>query len=119
MLEYHHNGAGRNTIDVEGGFPHATAYSEAGVYLLARNYLIPSLVWQMTPLSTFTVQGMANLPDGSWLAGSRVEFSLRDDLIAEAGLFKWFAALPSVVRHDNPEFVLYGRTLFADVRRYF
>jgi len=52
----------------------------------------------MTPLSTFTVQGMANLHDGSWLAGSRVKFSLRDDLIAEAGLFKWFAALPSVVR---------------------
>ncbi|MBT3343567.1 MAG: hypothetical protein HN712_03240 [Gemmatimonadetes bacterium] len=119
LIEFHHNGAGRNRIDPDAGVPHPSAYRDAGVYLLARDYLIPSVVWQMSALSTLSLQALMNLHDGSWLAGPRVEFSLRDDLIAEAGLFKGFAALPTVTRHDDPEFVLYGHTFFADIRRYF
>ncbi len=119
LIEYHHNGAGRVDIHVEAGPPHASAYREGGVYLLARDYLMPSLTWQMTALSTTTLQALVNLHDGSWLAGPRVEFNLRDDLVAEAGLYKGFAALPSVARQQDPEFVLYGRTFFADIRRYF
>jgi hypothetical protein len=87
MVEYHFNGAG--SADAERYFEHLgdTAYTDGAVYLLGRHYITPGLTYQLTPLTILSAQALTNLKDPSTLLSSRVEYSLAENLFAEASAF--------------------------------
>ncbi len=87
FVEYHFNGAGgaqaRQYFDLLG----EVAFTEGGVYLMGRHYVAPGLTYQVTPLLTVSAQALVNLKDGSVFVAPRVEYSLAEDAVLEAGAF--------------------------------
>jgi hypothetical protein len=120
MVEYHFNGAG--SADAERYFEHLgdTAYTDGAVYLLGRHYITPGLTYQLTPLTILSAQALTNLKDPSTLLSSRVEYSLAENLFAEAGAFIT-AGRHFDARRLRPrsEFGLYPRIYFGSMRYYF
>jgi hypothetical protein len=134
FLEYHFNGAGaadprdytRNIIS------NPTAYVDGAVYFFGRQYLIPGLTWQATPLASFAAQVLANLGDGSFLVAPYVEYNATDNLYLSAGGYLPVGDDPTAVPFPgnggdpdnviplfNSEFGAYPAQYYAFLRYYF
>jgi hypothetical protein len=74
-LEFHRNGAGaRGMVEYPLNF-FKTAYTDGGVYLMARDYLIPGISYQASPLVRLSLSVMYNLDDSSALIAPSLEYS--------------------------------------------
>lgn len=124
FIEYHFNGAG-------AALPHdyvkqyaELAYTEGSVYLMGRHYLIPGLVWQYTPLVSFTFQSLINVTDPSVFLAPQVEYNFASDMYLGAGAFVGVGRKPDIGNVLDPvvlrsEFGGYPNIYFASLRRYF
>ncbi len=134
FIEYHYNGAGTgkqekylsNQIRSSDQFTSdsvlQTAYSQGGVYLLGRHYLIPGAVYEFTPLLNGSIYMLTNLEDLSTYLGGRLEYSLNDDLFIEMG---GFYGIGKEAERENgemtpdSEFGLYSNLIYLGIRYYF
>ena len=87
MLEYHYNGAGSQDTDQYINQVNDPAFIAGGVFLFGENYLIPSINWQVSPLTSYSLQLLANLDDNSMFTIAGFEHSLSDNLYFGASLF--------------------------------
>jgi len=87
FIEYHFNGAGKDSAKDYLRLSNKTAYHEGQVYLLSRHYLIPGFTCTLTPLINIQTNIMINLTDGSLFISPRLEYSLMQDLFVEVGGF--------------------------------
>ena len=134
FLEYHFNGAGaadphdytRNIITSP------TAYIDGAVYFFGRQYLIPGVTWQATPLTSIAAQALANLNDGSFLVAPYVEYNATDNVYLSAGGYlpigdnptavpapSAYAANGGMIPRFNSEFGAYPAQYYAFLRYYF
>lgn len=89
MLEYHYNGAGDRESENYFGLFAQPAYVAGGVFLLGENYLIPSLSWQASALSSYGLQLLVNLDDRSSFTILSFDRSLSDNLYLGVSVY-WF-----------------------------
>ena len=85
MIEYHLNGAGSSDPDNYLAQFDDTAYTAGGVFLLGKNYLIPSISWQASTLLTLSLTSLANLDDSSVFLNLSADYSLSDNLYMGMG----------------------------------
>ena len=87
MVEYHYNGAGsEDTADyiVE---QFTKPYQAGGVFLLGQDYLIPSLSWQKSALTTINLQMLLNLNDQSAFTSLSVDRSISENFYIGLSLY--------------------------------
>jgi hypothetical protein len=63
------------------------AYTAGGVFLLGKNYLIPSINWQASTLLNLSFQSLANLDDKSVFLSINADYSLSDNVYMGAGYY--------------------------------
>lgn len=123
FIEYHYNGAGTRDSDnyltnIDGNI----GYTEGGVYLLGRNYLIPGVTYEINPLTFGTLYLVTNMDDFSTYLGASVEYNFKENLYLEAGGFFGFGSSPSQtgsIPEPNSEFGSYSNAIYAGIRYYF
>jgi hypothetical protein len=138
FLEYHFNGAGtpdphdytRNVVS------NPAAYADGAVFYFGRQYLIPGVTWQATPLTSIAAQVLANFNDGSFLVAPYIEYNATDNLYLSAGGYLPIGdnptAIPApppagggqsgednVIPLFNSEFGAYPAQYYAFLRYYF
>ena len=92
---------------------------------MGRHYLSGGFSYQLTPLSSIGVQGLANLGDASILLTPSYEISLLQDVSLVAGLFYGVgksvepARIGSEIPLARSEFGLYPDIYFSSLRFYF
>ena len=92
MIEYHFNEAGSPDPDNYLGQLEESAYTAGGVFLLGRNYLIPSISWQASTLLTLSLMSLANLDDDSIFLSLNANYSLSDNLYMGMGYYHFTGA---------------------------
>ena len=124
MVEYHYNGAGStNPADYRARFD-TTPYQRGGVFLLGRDYLMPSLTTRLSPLWNLATQAIINLHDHSAFLAITAEYNLADDLYMDFGYYNFLGDdLGQATDNTTPEFQSeYGLnpdTAYLSLRYYF
>ena len=90
QIEYHYNGAGEADPKGYRDLQDHVAYQKGGVFLLGKNYLMPSLSWTATPILTLTVSSLLNLDDASAFVNASGSYSLGDELGMNFGLYLFY-----------------------------
>ncbi len=123
FIEYHYNGAG--TRDADNYLKNTagnTGYTEGGVYLLGKNYLIPGVTYEINPLTFSTLYLVTNMDDFSTYLGASIEYNFKENLYLEAGGFFGFGSSPNQDNgtvDTNSEFGSYSNAIYAGIRYYF
>lgn len=121
MLEYHYNGAGASEPSKYLSRLSSTPYTAGGVFLLGEHYLIPSVSWQVSPLTTASFQLLANLSDDSIFANLGVDYSLSSNLYLGVQLFAFYGDKlePSLRPETGSEYGGNPARLIMSLRYYF
>lgn len=121
MLEYHYNGAGTESPADYSLQLGTRPYTAGGVFLSAKQYLIPTISWQISPLTTASFQLLANLDDQSIFANAGIDFSLSDNLYLGLQVFAFNGkqAEQSTLPVLNSEYGNNPDRLIASLRYYF
>ncbi|HKI73971.1 MAG TPA: hypothetical protein VJ998_04985 [Pseudomonadales bacterium] len=112
LIEYHYNGAGESR---EQDYPvnvTRAPYRVGGVFLLGRQYIIPSVNVQLSPLWTVTAQALANLSDGSVFLSLATTCNITENAYVDLGYYHFLGNRLSEYGAD-PD------TLYASIRYYF
>ena len=87
FVEYHYNEAGfTHSLDYAQA-TRSVAYTEGGVYLLGRHYLIGGGAYQVTPLITTTTEVVYNASDQSAYLSPGMEYNIAEDIYLTIGGF--------------------------------
>jgi hypothetical protein len=124
FVEYHFNGAGAASPRDYFSRLSRPAYTEGSVYLTGRQYLIPGITWQITPLAILTGESLINLIDPSAFLTAQAEYNIAPDLYLDAGTFIGVGRKPTARAGEVPvdlksEFGSYPNIHFASLRYYF
>jgi len=130
FMEYHYNGAGVTDIEDWHKTIENPAYAGAAGYLVGKHYLVPGVVYQLTPLIILNGQILANLSDPSIFIMPSVEFNIAENIYLSGGAYLSFgSSLKSYnyttidgnySRSDfNSEFGNYPDFYFTSFRIYF
>lgn len=87
MIEYHHSSFGTDNPRQYQNLPLTEGYRSGGIYLVGKDYLIPSVSWTATPLLGLAASSFVNLTDQSAFVTLSGQYSLSDDLYADFGVF--------------------------------
>lgn len=123
MVEYHYNGAG--SIDTGDYITEqfTKPYQAGGVFLLGRDYLIPSVSWQKSALTTFSLQTLVNLNDQSAFTSLNIDRSISENFYVGLSVFLFngdeisqgTSGLPNL----DSEYGTNPNQIFVDFRYYF
>lgn len=119
FAEYHFNQAGADDPAGYAGRLTGTAYTEGGVYLLGRHYLIPGVVHQFSPLISGTGELLWNLSDGSLYLAPSVEYNVCEDIYLAGGFFVGLGESPGAPAGVRSEFGAYPDIFYTSFRYYF
>ncbi len=126
FLEYHYNGAGKSKPEDYLMILETTAYTDGAVFLLGRNYIIPGIRYEISPLIIFNGQVIFNVDDQSSYSALRLQYNILEDVYLEGGIYKTFGR-NSKFMFDNgiptfrpeQEFGLYPDIYFFSMKIYF
>ncbi|MDZ7344408.1 MAG: hypothetical protein ONA90_07820 [candidate division KSB1 bacterium] len=124
FIEYHYNGAGANQPQHYWANLSTPAYLDGAVYLFGKHYVVPGLVYQLSPLVTFSSQALWNLSDWSLNWALRVEYNLAQNIHLAAGTLMGFGKNPEIAISPlglrfHSEFGAYPDIYFSSFRIYF
>lgn len=112
LVEYHFNGAGTGNPANYLAQLATTPYRDGGVFLLGRQYLIPSLRLQASPLWTVSTEALVNLGDGSVFVSLTSDYNLSENTYLGFGYYHFLG--PGLSEYgSNPD------TFYASLRYYF
>ena len=101
MLEYHYNGAGTDQAKDYLSRLQAPPYQLGGVFLLGQHYLISSLNFHATPLTSVAMRASVNLQDRSSFLSLSMTYNIFNDLYLAVGLHR-FDGKPPSGQYANP-----------------
>jgi hypothetical protein len=127
FFEYHFNQAGGESISDYSQIYSRTAYREGAVYLLSEHYIIPGIMYQITPLMTITAESIVNLNEPSVFLTPRWEYNIAENVYLAAGIYVGLGdgpeyeydlvGLPRII--PNSEFGIYPDMFYTSFRTYF
>ena len=121
LLEYHYNGAGTRQSR-EYLTENQVAYVSGGVFLLGKNYLIPAVTWQVSPLLSLSLQAIVNMDETSLFIDLSTDYSLSDKVFLGVHLHLFTGRQPQTENGRAYPASEYGASpgrLTADLRYYF
>jgi hypothetical protein len=86
MLDFHHNPMGTTKPSEYLNNAASVIYQEYPLALLGQDYLLPSLVYQQSPLLTLRSSVISNINDGSFTSSSQLEWSITEDSLLSGSL---------------------------------
>jgi hypothetical protein len=104
MLDFHHNPMGAKNPGNYVSNSSSTIYSEFPVSLLGRDYLLPNLSYQFSPLLSFSSSAFFNLNDSSFLNTSGLEWNFLEDLLLSWNISLAHGIKSSMQTEKNSEF---------------
>jgi hypothetical protein len=118
--EYHYNGVGDSKSENYLVVKNKSSYTDAGVYLYARNYLTVGLTYQVHPLSSLSLQAINNIDDQSTFITSKIDWNFIEDSYLDLGFF-WGAGKtgPNPSSSIKSEFGNYPKAVYFIMRNYF
>lgn len=125
MVEYHHSSFGTGDPAQYQNFALTEGARSGGIYLVGRNYLIPSVSWTVTPLLGLNASAFVNLTDSSAFMTLSGNYSLSDNLYTDFGVQVGAGdgtkmetlIVPQII--DGTEFGSFPTTAFVSLRYYF
>ena len=117
--EYHYSGAYRCQPQQYLQCYQQPAYTNAGVNLLGEHYLIASLGYTKSALTTVNLTSFINLSDQSTLITLAADRSLADNLYMGVGVYVNLGRSPSTAIVMGSEFGSAPSVLFGNLRYYF
>jgi len=87
QVEYHHNGAGKSKASNYADLADHVGYQKGGIFLLGRDYLIPSVSWTASPLLNVSAAALFNLSDDSTFINLSGAYSLADEVGMDFGIY--------------------------------
>ncbi|MCK5583115.1 MAG: hypothetical protein KAI33_04960, partial [Elusimicrobiales bacterium] len=122
FIEYHYNGAGSSDKNDYISQTAKTAYTDAGVYLLSKQYLIPGFSTSLTPLISANASIIYNLNDYSSYFTPRLEYNIKTNMYLGLGanlpIGKKAVYARSLILPES-EFGLYSDYYYSSIRLYF
>ncbi|MDI6739705.1 MAG: hypothetical protein QME74_05010 [Candidatus Edwardsbacteria bacterium] len=124
FIEYHYNGDGESRPEKYGQSMLKPGYRDGPVYLMARQYAIPTASYQITTLFTSTTNPIINLNDGSVLLSQQFEYNTTQNTYLSLETY-WGIGKPpafslqTMAPTPRTEFGSYPRSVFLSFRAYF
>lgn len=122
QVEHHHNSIASTHPENYLAQTNTVPWQSHGVFLLGRDYLMPSITWQASALSSINLQVISNIHDHSFLLHSQLAYSLSENCYADLGAYIYQG---EKVEQTSPllftpqsEFGLASNLIFASVRFY-
>jgi len=112
ILEYQYNEAGSRNEHTYVATVDSLAYREGGVHYLGKNYLVPGISYQITPLVIYTSSLILNVHDKSAYLGQKIEWNIKENNYLDLNLFLTNGILQS-------EFSSYAQRFNLSFRKYF
>ena len=122
FIEYHFSGAGAGAPEDYLANLAQPAYTDGGVYLMGKHYLVPGLTYQITPLISLSGVILSNVSDLSVFPSLQVEYNLAQDIYLSAGGFIGIGKRPETEDEETQfrsEFGGYFSFYFLSFRIYF
>ncbi len=127
FIEYHYNGAGSGNSSNYRENVTSPAYTDGGVYLLGKHYLIPGVSYQLTPLITFSAEVLTNINDPSGYLTFQGEYNISENIYISAGAFLGIGERPDMTIDEflvpkvmlNSEFGAYPDIYYTSFKVYF
>ncbi len=122
FIEYHFSGAGAGAPEDYLANLAQPAYTDGGVYLMGKHYLVPGLTYQITPLISLSGVILSNVSDLSVFPSLQVEYNLAQDIYLSAGGFIGIGKRPETEDEETQfrsEFGGYSSFYFLSFRIYF
>lgn len=123
QIEYHHNGAGSNDPKDYLTNLDTLAYQKGGVFLLGRDYLMPSFSWQLSPLWVLSAQAIVNLSDQSAFFSLAAEYNVAENFYMDLGYYHFsgddLTVSPAGVPVLESEYGPNPDTAYLSIRYYF
>ena len=123
QIEYHFNGAGSNDPDDYLALFNTIPYQKGGVFLLGRDYLIPSLSVQLSPLWGLGMQAIINLSDNSAFMSASAEYNIGENFYMDFGYYHFegddLAITPIGLPKFRSEYGTSPDVIYASLRFYF
>ena len=111
LVEYYHDDAGAREFN---DYDWASLLT-GGRFVLGRDYLFANLEYDLASLVTLTAMGLANLHDGSLVAGPGLRFNLSDNVGLTLGGFLFLGGEKSEYGHGEIDFGMYAIPAFPHV----
>lgn len=123
QVEYHYNGAGSDDHRDYLSSLDSTPYQRGGIFLLGKNYIMPSFTVQLSPLWFVATQAIYNLNDHSAFLSLSAEYNIAENFYMDFGYYHFSGDDFSLDEAGLPDFESeYGPnpdTLFVSIRYYF
>ncbi len=122
FIEYHYNGAGVSDENKYILQATKTAYTDVGVYLLSKQYLIPGFSTSLTPLISANLSAIYNLNDCSAYFTPRLEYNIKTNMYLGLGAnipIGRKAVYAGSLIVPRSEFGLYSDYYYSSIRLYF
>lgn len=87
MIEYHHSSFGTDDPQQYQNLPLTQGFQSGGIYLVGKDYVIPSFNWTATPLLNLSTSAFVNLTDSSAFVRASGDYSLTENLYTDFGVF--------------------------------
>ena len=87
IRDSHYNGAGKADAQDYPELADHIGYQKGGVFLLGREYLMPSLAWTASPLLSLSLSSLYNLSDASAFTSVSAAYSLSDEMGLDFGIY--------------------------------
>lgn len=125
MIEYHHSSFGTDDPQQYQNLPLTQGFQSGGIYLVGKDYLIPSINWTATPLLNLSASAFVNLTDTSAFVRASGDYSLTENLYTDFGVYlgsgdatRYETILdPQLVQ--GSEFGSFPTTAYISLRYYF
>jgi predicted porin len=123
MVEYHYNGAGSDNPDDYLLLLETLPYRQGGVFLLGKEYIMPSVSIQASALWSVGFQGIYNLSDDSAFLSVSAEYNVAEDFYMDFGYYHFTGDELTIVPPGIPvlqsEYGTNPDTIFVSLRFYF
>ncbi len=123
MVEYHYNGAGSDNPEDYLSLLDTIPYRQGGVFLLGKEYIMPSISFQASPIWSIGFQGIYNLSDDSAFLSVSAVYNVAEDFYMDFGYYHFVGDELIIQAPGIPvlqsEYGTNPDTVFASLRFYF
>jgi len=123
QIEYHHNGAGTDDSFAYPKKIKEIAYQKGGVTLFGKDYFLPSISAQISPLFNLSLGAVFNLTDNSSFISLLGAWSATENFYIDLGWYHFsgrdFLELPSGKLTLGSEYGLNSGSVFTTLKYYF
>lgn len=123
LVEYHYSSAGGRQPGEYPALAASLPWQRGGLFLLGRNYLMPGLSIQASPLWSLGSQAIMNLDDDSAFVSLTAEFHAAQNLYLDFGYYHFIgedlSLAPTGLPQVESEYGASPDTFYASLRWYF